>query len=225
MNIGILFAVGGDGTLRGASAVAQEISRRKLTISVIGVPKTIDNDISCIETSFGFVTAVSEARGAIYASHSEARSQKRGRTSKTDGRESGFIAAYASVATNHMNFCLVPEVKFTMEAFLRALEERLNRRGHAVIVAAEGAGQDLVQATGDRDASGNVRFTDVGVYLKERIVRHFKKTGTELNLKYIDPSYTIRSMPGQPSDFSLLPDVGTQCCPCCNGGENRHGSR
>ncbi len=180
-----------------------------MTISVIGVPKTIDNDISCIETSFGFVTAVSEARGAIYAAHSEARGARNGvGLVKLMGRESGFIAAYASVATNHVNFCLVPEVKFTMEAFLRALEERLNRRGHAVIVVAEGAGQDLVQATGDRDASGNVRFTDVGVYLKERIVRHFKKTGTELNLKYIDPSYTIRSMPASPYDSAFCLMLG-----------------
>jgi 6-phosphofructokinase 1 len=209
MNIGILFAVGGDGTLRGASAVAQEISRRKLTISVIGVPKTIDNDISCIETSFGFVTAVSEARGAIYAAHSEARGARNGvGLVKLMGRESGFIAAYASVATNHVNFCLVPEVKFTMEAFLGALEERLNRRGHAVIVVAEGAGQDLVQSTGDRDASGNVRFSDVGLYLKDSIVKRFKKTGTELNLKYIDPSYTIRSMPASPYDSAFCLMLG-----------------
>ena len=124
------------------------------------------------------------------------------------GRESGFIAAYASVATNHVNFCLVPEVRFTVEAFLRALEERLKRRGHAVVVVAEGAGQDLVQATGERDASGNVRFSDVGLYLKDQIVQHFKKTGTELNLKYIDPSYTIRSMPASPYDSAFCLMLG-----------------
>jgi 6-phosphofructokinase 1 len=209
MNVGVLFAVGGDGTLRGAGAIAQEIGLRNLRISVIGVPKTIDNDISCVDMSFGFVTAVSEARGSIYSAHAEALGARNGvGLVKLMGRDSGFIAAFASVATNHVNFCLVPEVRFTTEAFLQALEQRLNRRGHAVVVVAEGAGQDLVQATGERDASGNVKFTDVGLYLKDHIVRHFKKTGTELNLKYIDPSYTIRSMPASPYDSAFCLMLG-----------------
>jgi 6-phosphofructokinase 1 len=209
MNIGALFAVGGDGTLRGAGAIAQEIERRNLTISVIGVPKTIDNDISCVDMSFGFVTAVSEARGAIYAAHVEALGARNGvGLVRLMGRESGFIAAYASVSTSHVNFCLAPEVRFTVEGFLRALEERLNRRGHAVVVVAEGAGQDFLQATGERDASGNVKFSDVGLYLKDRIVKRFKKTGADLSLKYIDPSYTIRSMPANPYDSAFCLMLG-----------------
>ncbi len=184
MKVGILFAVGGDGTLRGAGAIAQEVNRRNLKISVIGVPKTIDNDISSVDMSFGFVTAVSEARGAISAAHTEALGGRNGvGLVKLMGRDSGFIAAYASLATNHVNFCLVPEVKFTVEALLRALEERLKNRGHAVVVVAEGAGQDLLQGTGERDASGNVRFSDVGLYLKDQIVQRFKMSGNELNLK------------------------------------------
>jgi 6-phosphofructokinase 1 len=209
MNVGILFAVGGDGTLRGARAIDQEVNRRNLKISVIGVPKTIDNDISSVDMSFGFVTAVSEARGAISAAHTEALGGRNGvGLVKLMGRDSGFIAAYASLATNHVNFCLVPEVKFTVEALLRALEERLKNRGHAVIVVAEGAGQDLVQGTGERDASGNVRFSDVGLYLKDQIVQRFKKSGTELNLKYIDPSYIIRSMPANPHDSAFCLMLG-----------------
>jgi 6-phosphofructokinase 1 len=209
LNLGVLFAIGGDGTLKGAGAIAQEIERRNLKISVIGVPKTIDNDISCVDMSFGFVTAVSEARGSIYAAHAEALGARNGvGLVKLMGRDSGFIAAYASVATNHVNFCLVPEVRFTREAFLRALEQRLNRRGHAVVVVAEGAGQDLLQTTGDKDASGNIRFGDVGLYLKDRIAQYFKKTGTELNLKYIDPSYTIRSMPASPYDSAFCLMLG-----------------
>ena len=209
MNVGVLFAIGGDGTLRGAGAIAQEVGRRDLKISVIGVPKTIDNDISNVDMSFGFVTAVSEARGSIYAAHTEALGARNGvGLVKLMGRESGFIAAFASLATNHVNFCLVPEVKFTVEAFFRALEDRLKRRGHAVVVVAEGAGQDLMQATAERDASGNVRFGDVGLYLKEQIVEHFKKLGMELNLKYIDPSYTIRSMPANPFDSAFCLTLG-----------------
>jgi len=209
MNVGALFTVGGDGTLRGAGAIAQEIGRRDLKISIIGVPKTIDNDISAVDMSFGFVTAVSEARGSIYAAHTEALGARNGvGLVKLMGRESGFIAAYASVATNHVNFCLVPEVRFTVEAFLRALEDRLKHRRHAVVVVAEGAGQDLFQATRERDASGNVRFTDVGLYLKDCTVEHFKKIGTELNLKYIDPSYTIRSLPASPYDSAFCLMLG-----------------
>mgnify|MGYP000882757023 FL=1 len=209
MSVGVLFAVGGDGTLRGARAIAQEIGRRNLKISVVGIPKTIDNDISAVDMSFGFVTAVSEARGAICAAHAEALGARNGvGLVKLMGRESGFIAAYASAATNHVNFCLIPEVSFTLEALVRALEQRLKHRGHAVIVVAEGAGQDLIQRTGDRDASGNVRFSDVGLYLKDQIVNHFKKTGTELNLKYIDPSYMIRSMPASPYDSAFCLMLG-----------------
>jgi 6-phosphofructokinase 1 len=209
MNIGALFAVGGDGTLRGAGAIAREIAVRDLKISVIGVPKTIDNDISAVDMSFGFVTAVSEARVAISAAHTEALGARNGvGLVKLMGRESGFIAAYASLATNHVNFCLVPEVRFTMEALLQALEERLKHRGHAVLVVAEGAGQDLVQATGEKDASGNLKFSDVGLFLKDQIVRYFKKIGTELNLKYIDPSYTIRSMPASPYDSAFCLMLG-----------------
>ena len=209
MKVGILFAVGGDGTLRGAGAIAQEVNRRNLKISVIGVPKTIDNDISSVDMSFGFVTAVSEARGAISAAHTEALGGRNGvGLVKLMGRDSGFIAAYASLATNHVNFCLVPEVKFTVEALLRALEERLKNRGHAVVVVAEGAGQDLLQGTGERDASGNVRFSDVGLYLKDQIVQRFKMSGNELNLKYIDPSYIIRSMPASPHDSAFCLMLG-----------------
>ena len=209
MNVGMLFAVGGDGTLRGAGAIAQEIDRRNLKISIVGVPKTIDNDISSVDMSFGFVTAVSEARGAICAAHTEALGARNGvGLVKLMGRDSGFIAAYTSLATNHVNFCLVPEVKFTVEALLRALEDRLKNRGHAVVVVAEGAGQDLLRATGERDTSGNVRFSDVGLYLKDRIVQRFKMSGTELNLKYIDPSYTIRSMPASPYDSAFCLMLG-----------------
>jgi 6-phosphofructokinase 1 len=207
MNIGILFTIGGDGTLRGAQAISEEIGRRGLKIGVIGIPKTIDNDISFVQSSFGFDTAVSESRTAIDSAHAEALGARNGvGLVKLMGRESGFIAAYATMANSDVNFCLIPEASFTLEGFLKALKERLTGRGHAVIVVGEGAGQDLVQGTGARDASGNVRFSDIGLYLKDQINGYFKKEGMEVNLKYIDPSYTIRSLPANPRDsaFCLL---------------------
>ena len=207
MNIGLLFTIGGDGTLRGAGAIAEEIADRKLKIGVIGIPKTIDNDISYVEQSFGFVTAVSEATTSIYSAHTEAEGARNGiGLVKLMGRESGFIAAYACLANSDANFCLVPEVKFTLEGLNKALKERLEHRHHAVIVVGEGAGQELMEITQQRDASGNIRFGDIGTFLKDQITGYFRNAGTEITLKYIDPSYNIRSMPANAHDsaFCLL---------------------
>jgi len=207
MNLGMLFAVGGDGTLRGAQAIAEEVQRRGLKISVIGIPKTIDNDISYVERSFGFETAVSEAVESIDAAHTEAKGARNGiGLVKLMGRESGFIAVFAALARSDVNICLIPEVRFTMEKLLANVRERLKSRGHAVIVVAEGAGQELLGDTHERDASGNVKFKDIGLFLKDRINAYFKGTGMDATLKYIDPSYTIRSVPANAYDsaFCLL---------------------
>jgi 6-phosphofructokinase 1 len=207
MNVGLLFAIGGDGTLRGAHAISEEIGRRGLKIGVIGIPKTIDNDISFVSKSFGFETAVGESRPAIYGAHEEAIGARNGiGLVKLMGRHSGFIAANATLANAEVNFCLVPEVPFTLEAFLRALQGRLEARQHAVVVAAEGAGQELMKGTNDRDASGNVRLGDIGPFLKDRITAYLKEAGIDASLKYIDPSYMIRSLPANPHDsvFCLL---------------------
>ena len=207
LKIGILFAIGGDGTLRGAQAISDEARRRGLEISVIGIPKTIDNDISFVQQTFGFETAVTEARRATYAANSEAEAARNGiGLVKLMGRDSGFIAAFSVLVDSQVNFCLVPEVPFTLERLLSVLEQRIERRGHAVIVVAEGAGQDLLAPTQGRDASGNVRYGDVGVFLRDKVKEHFRRIGVEISLKYIDPSYTIRSVPASPHDsaFCLL---------------------
>ena len=207
LKIGILFAIGGDGTLRGAQAISDEAKRRGLEISVIGIPKTIDNDISFVQQTFGFETAVSEARRATYAANSEAEAARNGiGLVKLMGRDSGFIAAFSVLVDSQVNFCLVPEVPFSLERFLSLLEQRIERRGHAVIVVAEGAGQDLMAPTQGRDASGNVRYGDIGLFLRDKVKEHFKRIGMEISLKYIDPSYTIRSVPASPHDsaFCLL---------------------
>lgn len=207
LNVGILFAIGGDGTLRGAQKVGEEAARRGVPLSVIGIPKTIDNDISFVQTTFGFETAVSEAQRAIHAANSEAEGARNGiGLVKLMGRDSGFIAAFSVLANNQVNFCLVPEVPFTLERFLVELRKRLERKHHAVIVVAEGAGQELMEKTGQHDASGNIKYGDIGVFLRDSINEHFKKTGMEIGLKYIDPSYTIRSQRANPHDsaFCLL---------------------
>jgi len=207
MNIRLLFTIGGDGTLRGAQAISEEVGRRGLKIGIVGIPKTIDNDISFVDQSFGFETAVSAARSCIYAAHVEAKGARNGvGLVKLMGRESGFIAAYATLATSDVNFCLVPEAPFTLGRFLPVLKEKICRSTHAVIVVAEGFGQDLLNPTGALDASGNLRFGDIGIFLRDQIRAYFKNEGIEMHLKYIDPSYIIRSVPANPKDsvFCLL---------------------
>ncbi len=206
LGIRILFTIGGDGTLRGAAALAGEIARRGGRISVIGIPKTIDNDIHLVERSFGFATAVEEARQAIVGAHAEARGALNGvGLVKLMGRHSGFITAHASLSNSDVNFCLVPEVPFSLHGergFLRALEARLRLRRHAVIVVAEGVGQDLMEtAEGpSTDASGNVRLMDVGPFLKSQIREYLSRRGLAHTVKYIDPSYIVRSLPANSVD-------------------------
>jgi 6-phosphofructokinase 1 len=207
LGIGILFAIGGDGTLRGAQKIGEEALRRGARIGVIGVPKTIDNDISFVQRTFGFETAVTEARRATYAANAEAEAARNGiGLVKLMGRDSGFIAAYSALVDNRVDFCLVPEVPFTLDAFLQALQRRLDHQGHSVIVVAEGAGQNLMAARDERDASGNVRYGDIGARLRDAIHAHFDGAGVAISLKYIDPGYMIRSVPAAASDaaFCLL---------------------
>ena len=205
MNINMLFCIGGDGTLRGAHAIAEEVRRRKLAISVIGIPKTIDNDISFIDKSFGFESAVYASSLFITSAHNEAEGAYNGiGLVKVMGRDSGFIAAYATLANSHVTYCLVPENPFKLDGpggLLQNLEKRLNERHHAVIIVAEGAGQDLFEdQEKNQDASGNILHKDIGLLLKDRINAYFKERKIEVNLKYFDPSYTIRSVPARGTD-------------------------
>jgi 6-phosphofructokinase 1 len=204
MGINVLFVIGGDGTIRGAMSLVEEITRRGSKIAVIGIPKTIDNDIHYVDQSFGFQTAFSEAAKAIGAAHVEATGAPAGvGLVKLMGRHSGFIACYASLASSDANFVLIPEVPFQLDGeqgLLASLQRHLARYGSAVIVVAEGAGQDLMSVDHQTDASGNQRLGDIGTWLKHRITDHFSQNNFELNLKYIDPSYVIRSVPANPYD-------------------------
>ncbi len=215
MNINIFFMIGGDGTMKAAELITREVTRRSLKIAVIGIPKTIDNDLVLIQKSFGFDTAISEAVKIIQCAHVEAKGAPMGiGLVKLMGRQSGHIAASAALAQGDANFVLIPEIPFDLEGekgFLTCLEKRLLDRKHAVVIVAEGAGQDLIPA-GEfppvKDASGNVKLRDIGLFLKEQIERYFKKAGIDVNIKYIDPSYTIRSVPANASDSILCGVLG-----------------
>jgi 6-phosphofructokinase 1 len=204
MSVSILFVIGGDGTMRGALAISQEISRRGLPIAVVGIPKTIDNDIPFIDQSFGFESAVAAAGQPIRSAHTEALGAPLGiGLVKLMGRHSGFIACHAALAVSDVNIVLIPEVPFELNGsngLLAAVADRLDRRQHAVIVVAEGAGQDLLDGAQATDASGNVRLQDIGPFLRSEILDHFAAQGRDVTLKYIDPSYIIRSVPASPAD-------------------------
>lgn len=204
MNIGILFMIGGDGTLMAARKIADDILERNLKISIVGIPKTIDNDIYLVSRSFGFDTAVDVATQAIRGAHNEAEGYPNGiGLIKLMGRHSGFIASTAVLAQQDVNFVLIPEVDFDLEGpngLLAKLEQRLSKRKHAVIVVAEGAGQKFFRSSEEVDASGNIKLNDIGLLLRDKINAHFKEKGIEISLKYIDPSYMIRSLPANAND-------------------------
>jgi 6-phosphofructokinase 1 len=237
--IDMLFTVGGDGTLKGAHAIAEEIARRGLSIAIVGVPKTIDNDVAYIDQTFGFDSAVALARVALEAAHTEAVSARNGiGLVKLMGRESGFIAARATLASADVNFCLVPEVPFSLEGeegFLRALERRLEERGHALVVVAEGCAVHLARPDElVRDASGNVRFAgpeaDVGARLRDAIVAYFGAKKVPITLKLIDPSYMVRSVPANASDAVLCDELARHAVHAAMAGRTdvlvarRHGT-
>ena len=228
--VSILIAIGGDGTLRGASAIAAEIKRRNLPISIIGVPKTIDNDIAWIDRSFGFLTAVEESRPAIMAAHAEAAGAFNGLgVVKLMGRHSGFIATCASLANPDVNFCLIPEVPFTMEGaggLLEVLRARLERRRHAVVVVAEGAGQGLFEAAKqEKDKSGNLKLRDIGSFLCESDKSTLREVWDGRRHQVHRPQLYDSQPAGEFERFLLLPDTGTACGSRRNGGADRYGSR
>ena len=197
-----------DGTSRCAHEIAEEIRKRQLSISVVAIPKTIDNDINFIDRTFGFATAVREAGRFVSCAHNEAKGAYNGLgLIKVMGRDSGFIAAYTTLANPFINYCLIPEEPFSLDgadglkALLPHLLERMNRKHHAVIIVAEGAGQNLFQGVErKKDASGNILHEDIGTLLKQEISDYFKANNVELNIKYFNPGYTIRSVSAEGDD-------------------------
>jgi len=226
MNLNMLFTIGGDGTQKGSLAIADELDKRRLKVAVVGIPKTIDNDLLYVDRSFGFETAVEKASEAVTAAHAEAHSSMNGiGLVKLMGRDSGFIAVHTALATHEVNFVLIPEVRFDLdgsEGLLAQLRTRLERRNHAVIVVAEGAGQSLLAADPTaKDASGNKRLADVGAWLRDTISAHFKEKSIEVNLKYIDPSYMIRSAPACPTDSVYCERLGNNAVHAAMAGKTR----
>ncbi|MEX6690554.1 ATP-dependent 6-phosphofructokinase [Danxiaibacter flavus] len=203
--VNIIFTVGGDGTQRGGNALFQEAKKRGYPLAVVGVPKTIDNDVAFVTRTFGYMTAVSEASRVLSNAHNEAISVENGiALVKLMGRHAGFVAAGATVSCQDVNFALLPEASFKLDGFLAALKERIIDRSHALVVVAEGAGQDLFAADElKKDDSGNVKSKDIGLFLKGAIEQYFKSENSPIVMRYIDPSYIIRSSAANSEDAIL----------------------
>jgi len=225
LNLNMLFVIGGDGTQRGTIDIAEEVDKRRLKIALVGIPKTVDNDFVIIDRSFGFNTAVAKAVDVVKAAHVEAASAINGiGLVKVMGRESGFIAAHTALASHEVNFVLIPEVPFNLEGyngFLYHLEERLRKRKHAVIIVAEGAMQDQLLTEKKTDAGGNLKMADVGTYIRGRIIKYFEERNMEINLKYIDPSYAIRSAPADPDDSIYCERLGNAAAHAAMAGKTK----
>ncbi|MBI9106514.1 MAG: ATP-dependent 6-phosphofructokinase [Spirochaetales bacterium] len=225
LNMNMLFTIGGDGTTKGAIAIAEEIEKRNLKVSVIGIPKTIDNDLSFIQRSFGFETAVSKAVESVAAAHVEAKDAYNGiGLVKLMGRESGFIAAHTALAMSVVNFVLIPEIPFDLEGangLLANLKKRIADKHRAVIIIAEGAGQEHLDAVNETDQSGNKKMANIGRYLNDVIAEYFEKEGTEVHVKYIDPSYLIRSTPADPNDSIYCLRLGNHAVHAAMAGKTK----
>jgi 6-phosphofructokinase 1 len=225
LNLNVLFTIGGDGTQRGSLDIAEEIERRKLKIAMIGVPKTVDNDFAFIQKSFGFDTAVGKAVDVVASAHMEATSQMNGiGLVKLMGRESGFIAVHTALASHEVNFVLIPEVPFNLEGdngFFHHLEHRLRRRKHAVVIIAEGAMQDQLLTEHKTDAGGNLKMADAGAYLRDRIIQYFEEQKIDITLKYIDPSYIVRSAPASPVDSVYCERLGNAAVHAAMAGKTK----
>lgn len=232
MGINMLFNIGGDGTQKGSVLIAEEIERRNLKIAVVGIPKTIDNDFMFVQKSFGFETAVEQSVAAVAGAHFEANSAYNGiGLVKVMGRDSGFIAAYTALSSNDVNFCLIPELDFDIEGpngLLAHLERRLSAKEnldempHAVILIAEGAGQKYFDLSNrKKDDSGNLLHEDIGLYIKDKINTYFKSKNIPVNLKYIDPSYIIRSSPANASDSLYCARLGSNAVHAAMAGKTK----
>lgn len=203
-NINQIYIIGGDGTHRAADRIALEAKNRKLKISVIGIPKTIDNDLGVIDRSFGFSTAVTEARKAIQAAVVEASCAPYGiGIVQLMGRHAGYIAAHATLSARQVDICLIPEIQFPMtgdNGVCGLTEYVLRRQGYAVIVVAEGAGSDLVKTAVQYDEGGNKKLPDIGKFMQSEMSQYFKSKKLDVSIKLIDPSYMIRAVPADASD-------------------------
>jgi 6-phosphofructokinase 1 len=197
--LNMVFVVGGNGGNAAAHAIAEECQAQGVVCSVIGVPKSIDNDILLVDRCFGFESAVEEAQRALLAAKVEASSAHNGLgLVKLMGRQSGFIAMQSSMSSGVVDVCLIPEIKFEMRKLCEYIAKVFEKKGHCVVCVAEGAGQDILDSEGSKgttDASGNPILSDIGVYLKSELKRYFKEHKTDADIKYIDPSYMIRSVP------------------------------
>jgi 6-phosphofructokinase 1 len=172
LGIDALIAIGGEDTLGVATRLAEH------GVDVVGVPKTIDNDLNATDFTFGFDTAVNVAMEAIDRLHTTAESHHRALIVEVMGRHAGWIALHAGLAGG-ANVILIPEIPFDIEQVCAYVESRFESHYSPIIVVSEGATPaegTMTLATGELDSFGHVRLGGIGQVLEREIE---KRTGKE----------------------------------------------
>uniref|UniRef100_A0A7S1RYX3 Phosphofructokinase domain-containing protein n=1 Tax=Alexandrium catenella TaxID=2925 RepID=A0A7S1RYX3_ALECA len=216
LGINMVFTVGGDGTQHASHLLYEEAKRRNLDISIVGLPKSIDNDILFFDKTFGFDSAVSTAADIMRNGWVEATSCDKGvGIVKLMGRDAGFVAMHAALASTIVDLVMIPEVNVKLEDVIEHIDSTLARKNFMLIAIAEGAGQEFV-ATGEKDATGHTKYGDIGTFLRDEINAHLKKSGGRSF--YIDPSYIIRSCPIRPNDHIYCSRLARDAVHCAMRG-------
>lgn len=206
-----LVAIGGEDTLGVATRLAE------LGVAVVGVPKTIDNDLSGTDFTFGFDTAVNIATEAIDRLHTTAESHHRVLVVEVMGRHAGWIALHSGIAGG-ASAVLIPEVPFDIDAVCAHVETRFRSEYAPIIVVSEGAvpadGSEMTLSSGEKDAFGHVRLGGIGDRLAHEIEQRTGKEARAVVLGHIQRG-------GTPSAFDrwLATRFGLQAIDAVADGE------
>jgi 6-phosphofructokinase 1 len=216
-DIDILYIIGGDGSLK----VAHQLALANPTRSIVGIPKTMDNDILWVERSFGFDTAVEQAADIVNTMHTEAMSTRRICLIELFGAESGFVAANATLASGHVDLVLIPEVFLSLKAdeirsYLQDAVDHIqetvqgapSHSPHAVIVVAEGVGTVLEEKQVSIDGTGATGEPFVNQLRRHLESRIRDAHGDMLSVFINQPRHHIRAVAANAHDRIFCERLG-----------------
>ena len=217
-NVNMVFFIGGDGTHRGIKELSKILKEKKKKIILVGIPKSIDNDMPIIDKSFGLESVVQESVRTIRAANVEANCNLNGiGLVKLFGRSSGFVAMLSTLAARDVNICLIPEIPFNLygeNGLLDFIFQRMQVKEHCVIVVSDGARFSVK----DYKTSNGRPVEDIGLVIKKEIIEKSEELGIEVNLKYMDPTYVVRAVPANEYDCNLCAKLAESAVHCAFAG-------
>ncbi len=217
-NVNMVFFIGGDGTHRGIKELSKILKEKKKKIVLVGIPKSIDNDMPIIDKSFGLESAIQESVRTIRAANVEANCNLNGiGLVKLFGRSSGFVAMLSTLAARDVNICLIPEIPFNLygeNGLLDFIFQRIQIKEHCVIVVSDGARFSVK----DYKTTNGKPVEDIGIVIKKEIIKKSEELGIEVNLKYMDPTYVVRAVPANEYDCNLCAKLAESAVHCAFAG-------